>query len=166
MVKTLFTALALFSFIHEGFAQTATYAYTDSRMLWSEIVCHIEGGVVREGGDWRGEITHTVSGNKIFRGFSSSNFDLAYTFRDGKLYIGDSCFTDAIAYTLHENKIYVGDSTFPLDLAYTIKNEPHGRGVINVYKDNSISPFDIVAYLQGAPNECETFALLISMSLL
>jgi hypothetical protein len=166
MVKTLFTALALFSFIQDGFAQTTTYAYTDSRMLWSEIICHVEGGIVREGGDWRGEITHTVSGNKIFSGFSSSNFDLAYTFRDGKLYIGDSYFTDAIAYTLHENKIYVGDSTFPLDLAYTIENNSHKTGVLSVYRDSSMSPFDIVAYLQGAPNECELFSILISMSLL
>lgn len=166
MVKTLFTVLAVFSFIQAGIAQIATYAYADSRMLWSEIACHVDKGVVREGGDWRGEIIYTVSSEKIFMGFSRSNFDLAYTCRDGKFYLGDSFFTDAIAYTLHENKLYVGDSTFPLDLAYTIKHDPHRAGVLNVYKDDSISPFDIVAYLQGAPNECETFALLISMGLL
>ena len=121
---------------------------------------------MREGGDWCGEITYSVSGDKIFSGFSSSNFDLAYTFREGQLYIGDSYFTDAIAYTLHENKIYVGDSTFPLDLAYTVKNNPHRTGIHSVYRDSSISPFDIVAFLQGEPSECEIFALLISMSLL
>lgn len=166
MVKTFFSFLTLFTFIQAGIAQTTTYAYTDSRMLWSEIACHLDGGVVREGGDWRGAITYTVSRDKIFMGFSRSNFDLAYTFREGKFYIGDSFFTGAIAYTWDENRIYVGDSTFPLDLAYTIKADMHRRGVLNVYKESSISPFDIVVYLQGEPSECDVFAILISMGLL
>lgn len=166
MVKILFTILAFCTIIPSGIAQTATYAYTDSRMMWSEIACHVDGGVVREGGDWRGRITYTVKGNKIFTGFSRSNFDIAYMLRDGEFFIGDSYFTDAIAYTLQENRIYVGDSTFPLDLAYTIKPDQHRQGVLNVFKESSISPFDIVAYLQGEPSECELFALLITMGML
>jgi hypothetical protein len=166
MVKFLFIFLAFFSVTYSGIAQTPTYAYTDSRMMWSEIACHIDGGVVREGGNWRGRISYTVTGDKIFTGFSRSNFDIAYSLRDGELHIGDSYFTDAIAYTFYENRIYVGDSTFPLDLAYTIKPDQHRGGVLNVFKESSISPFDIVAYLQGEPTECETFALLISMGLL
>ena len=107
-----------------------------------------------------------MRGEKIFAGFSSSSFDLAYTLRDGKLSIGDSFFTDAISYSMVENRIYVGDSYFPLDLAYTISPDGMNRGVMCVYKGDSISPFDVVAYLQGVPTQTEIIALLLTMGLL
>ncbi len=143
-----------------------TYVYTDNQMIWNQMACHIEDGIVRMGPDWRGDIKYTVRNNRIFKGYSSSNFDLVYTCREGKLYIGESYFSDAISYTFNEGRIYIGDSDFELDLAYTIRPNPNYRGTLCVYKEDSISPFDIVAFLHGEPKEVEIFALLISLALL
>ena len=97
---------------------------------------------------------------------ASSSFDLAYTYRGGKLYIGDSYFTDAISYTFYDGQIFVGDSTFPLDLAYTLRRSNIRPDVFCIYKESSISPYDIVAFMQGEPTETEIFALLLTMALL
>lgn len=149
-----------------NFSIAQTYVYTDNQMIWSQMACHIENSVVRMGPDWRGDIKYTVQNNRIFKGYSSSNFDLVYTCREGKLYIGESFFSDAISYTFNEGRIYIGDSDFALDLAYTIRPNSNYRGTLCVYKGDSISPFDIVAFLQGEPTEVEIFALLISLALL
>ena len=135
-------------------------------MRWNEVVCHIEGGVVRLGNDWRGDIAYTVDRNKIYSGYSTSSFNLSYTFREGKFYIGDSYFTDAITYTLDGKYIYVGDSHFPLDLAYSIASDRNNPGVLNIFKEDSISPFDIVSVMQGDPSPAEIFAILLTMGLL
>ena len=147
-------------------AQSTTHVYTDASMRWSQMELNVDRGLVREGADWSGDVLCTVQGNKIFQGLGSSRFDLAYTYIDGKLYIGESKFTDAISYTFELGKIYIGDSTFPLDLAYTIRPNPNFRGVLSVYTEDSISPFDIVAFLQGELTEVELLAVLISLALL
>lgn len=146
--------------------QTGTFVYPTTHMRWDEIVCHIDGGVVRLGNDWRGDIAYTVERNKIYSGYSTSSFNLSYTFREGKFYIGDSYFTDAITYTLDGKYIYVGDSTFPLDLAYSIAQDRNNPGILNIFKEDSISPFDIVAVMQGDPSPAEVFAILLTMGLL
>lgn len=163
--RLLLTAILAYTSL-SVIAQTGTYVYPTSHMRWNEVVCHIEGGVVRQGNDWRGDIVYTVERNKIYSGYSTSSFNLAYTFRDGKLYIGDSYFTDAITYTLDGQYIYVGDSHFPLDLAYTIAPDRNNPGVLNIFKEDSISPFDIVAVMQGNPSPDEIFAILLTMGLL
>ena len=163
--RLLLTAILAYTSL-SVIAQTGTYVYPTSHMRWNEVVCHIEGGVVRQGNDWRGDIVYTIERNKIYAGYSTSSFNLAYTFRDGKLYIGDSYFTDAIAYTLDGQYIYVGDSHFPLDLAYTIAPDRNNPGVLNIFKEDSISPFDIVAVMQGNPSPDEIFAILLTMGLL
>ena len=162
----LITSLALAITSLSSFAQTSTYLYPSTYLRWNEVICHIDGGVVREGNDWRGEILYTVDGDRIYSGYSTSSFDIAYTLRDGKLYLGDSYFTDAVSYRLENNVIYVGDSNFPLDIAYTIRAEGSNQGVINIFKEDSISPFDIVATLQGTPSHSELFTLLLSAGLL
>ena len=151
---------------NNALAQTTTYVYTDASMMWGQMACNVDRGLVREGPDWRGEVLFTVQGNRVFQGFSSSSLDLAYTYRDRKLYIGDSQFTDAISYTFEQGKIYIGDSTFPLDLAYTIRPNPNYRGVLCLYTEDSISPFDIVTFMQGKPSEVEIFAILLTIALL
>ena len=157
-------ALAILSL--SSLAQTSTYLYPSTSLRWNEVICHIEGGVVRDGNGWRGEILYTVDRDRIYAGYSTSTFNIAYTLRDGKLHIGDSYFTDAITYTLEQGVIYVGNSNFPLDIAYTIRQEASYPDVINIFKENSISPFDIVATLQGTPSHTELFALLLSAGLL
>lgn len=162
----LVLALALAVVTLGSFAQTTSYLYPSTSLRWNEVVCHIEGGVVREGNRWQGEILFTVDRERIYSGYSTSSFNLAYTLREGRLYLGDSYFTDAITYTLEREVIYVGDSTFPLDIAYTVRPDLSRQGVLNIFKENSISPFDIVATLQGAPSHSELFALLLSAGLL
>lgn len=166
-VKTALTVFAL-ALLSWG-AKAQTFLYLDNNLNWHECVCHFDNGVIREGNNWTGKILLTVQNQHVFAGYSTSDFDILYSVRDGKLYLGDSFFTDAIAYTYveSEGKIYLGDSTFPLDLAYTIRPDNFKRGVLNVYKDDSISPFDIVACLQGdIPTAEELFSLLLSADLL
>ena len=151
---------------NNAIAQTTIHVYTDASMMWGQMACNIDRGLVREGSDWRGKVLYTVQENRIYQGFSSSSFDLAYTYREGKLYIGDSYFTDAISYTFDQGKIYQGDSTFPLDLNYTIRPNPNYHGVLSIFTEDSISPFDIVVFLEGEPTEVEIFAILISLGFL
>ena len=158
--------MGIAQFTNRAIAQTTTHVYADASMIWGQMACNIDRGLVREGADWRGKVLYTVQENRIYQGFSSSSFDLAYTYREGKLFIGDSYFTDAISYTFDQGKIYQGDSTFPLDLAFTIRPNPNYRGVLNVFTEDSISPFDIVVFLEGEPTEVEIFAILISLGLL
>lgn len=166
MISRLLLTVTLAFTSLSAIGQTGTFVYPTTHMRWDEIVCHIDGGVVRLGNDWRGDIAYTVERNKIYSGYSTSSFNLSYTFREGKFYIGDSYFTDAITYTLDGKYIYVGDSTFPLDLAYSIAQDRNNPGILNIFKEDSISPFDIVAVMQGDPSPAEVFAILLTMGLL
>ena len=80
-------------------AQQRVEVFEDDRMLWSEMMLHVENGVVRQGRDWRGKCIWTTRPEKIFEGYSTSAFDLRYSVRDGQLIQGDSHFSDAIMYT-------------------------------------------------------------------
>jgi len=165
MIRRVLFVLVMFSGSGVG-AQAPTFAYSDAQLRWNEVECHVDRGLVRRGHDWRGEVIYSVRGELIFNGFSGNSFDLFYALRDGKLCLGDSNFTDAISYSIFENRIYVGDSSFPMDLAYTIRVDRMNQGVLCVYKGDSISPFDVVAYFQGEPTHTEIFALLLTMELL
>ena len=144
-----------------------TSVYPDPQLRWNEAVVHIEGGAVRAGNDWRGEVLLTVQGDRIFRGFSTSAFDLLYTVRDGKLCHGASEFSDDIAYTFRQGRVYIGDSEYLLDQVYHLRDEPlHHGEVISVYAGDSGSAFDRVCSIQGPFNEAEWFALMLAQGLL
>jgi len=66
------------------------------------------------------DVKYTVSGNKIYRGNSTSTFNLLCTLVDGKLYVGDSRSSMDCMYTLKNGIVYKGDSTSTFDkvLAY------------------------------------------------
>ena len=81
-------------------AQSRVEVYPDDRMLWRDMLLNAENGVVREGSDWRGQVLWTTQPEKIFAGYSTSAFDLAYSVREGQLIQGDSYFSDAILYTV------------------------------------------------------------------
>ena len=49
-------------------AEAQTYVYTDPHLMWNDVACHVDGGVVEEGGDWRGKITYTVSRRRSLMG--------------------------------------------------------------------------------------------------
>ena len=61
------------------------------------------------------DVKYTVSGNKIYRGNSTSTFDLLCTLVDGKLYVGDGRSSMDCMYTLKNGIIYKGDSTSTFD---------------------------------------------------
>jgi len=150
-------------------AQNRLEVYPDDRMLWSEMMLHAENGVVREGRDWRGQVIWTTQPEKIFTGYSTSAFDLAYSVREGQLIQGDSYFSDAILYTAEvrgdELLVFIGDSTFPLDLVYTVRPHPFDEGAFGLYKEDSISAFDRICVFRGMPAPEELYALLLAQGL-
>ena len=151
-------------------AQSRVEVYPDDRMLWRDMLLHAENGVVREGSDWRGQVLWTTQPEKIFAGYSTSAFDLAYSVREGQLIQGDSYFSDAILYTaevrVDELEVFIGDSTFPLDLVYTVRPHPFDEGTFGLYKEDSISAFDRICVFRGMPAPAELYALLLAQGLL
>ena len=108
-----------------------------------------------------------MQGDRIFRGFSTSAFDLLYTVRDGKLCHGASEFSDDIAYTFRQGRVYIGDSEYLLDQVYHLRDEPlHHGEVISVYAGDSGSAFYRVCSIQGPFTEAEWFALMLAQGLL
>ena len=154
-----------------GWAVAATgqsaYVYPDAQLRWNEAIVHVEDGLVREGNDWRGAVLFTVQGDRIFRGFSTSSFDLVYTVRDGKLCRGDSHFSDDVVYTFRAPRVYLGDSEYLLDLVYNLRDEPlHHGEVVSVFKEDSGSAYDRVVSIQGRFTTAEWFALMLAQGLL
>ena len=151
-------------------AQSRVEVYPDDRMLWRDMLLHAENGVVREGSDWRGQVLWTTQPEKIFAGYSTSAFDLAYSVREGQLIQGDSYFSDAILYTAEvrgdELQVFIGDSSFPLDLVYTVRPHPFDEGTFALYKEDSISAFDRICVFRGMPAPAELYALLLAQGLL
>ena len=151
-------------------AQSRVEVYPDDRMIWRDMLLHVENGVVREGRDWRGQVLWTTQPEKIFAGYSTSAFDLAYSAREGQLIQGDSYFSDAIMYTVEvrgdELQVFIGDSTFPLDLVYTVRPHPFDEGTFGLYKEDSISAFDRICVFRGMPAPAELYALLLAQGLL
>lgn len=151
-------------------AQSRVEVYPDDRMLWPDMLLHAENGVVRAGSDWRGQVIWTTQPEKIFAGYSTSAFDLAYSVREGQLIQGDSYFSDAILYTAEvrgdELQVFIGDSSFPLDLVYTVRPHPFDEGTFGLYKENSISTFDRICVFRGMPAPAELYALLLAQGLL
>ena len=151
-------------------AQSRVEVYPDDRMMWRDMLLHAENGVVREGSDWRGQVLWTTQPEKIFAGYSTSAFDLAYSVREGQLIQGDSYFSDAILYTAEvrgdELQVFIGDSTFPLDLVYTVRPHPFDEGTFGLYKEDSISAFDRICVFRGMPAPVELYALLLAQGLL
>ena len=151
-------------------AQSRVEVYPDDRMLWHDMLLHAENGVVRAGSDWRGQVIWTTQPEKIFAGYSTSAFDLAYSVREGQLIQGDSYFSDAILYTAEvrgdELQVFIGDSSFPLDLVYTVRPHPFDEVTFGLYKENSISTFDRICVFRGMPAPAELYALLLAQGLL
>lgn len=151
-------------------AQSRVEVYPDDRMLWRDMLLHAENGVVRAGSDWRGQVIWTTQPEKIFAGYSTSAFDLAYSVREGQLIQGDSYFSDAILYTAEvrgdELQVFIGDSSFPLDLVYTVRPHPFDEGTFGLYKEDSISAFDRICVFRGMPAPAELYALLLAQGLL
>ena len=174
MIARIASFLLLALSLHwSAWAQSRWHLHPDDRLVWRDVIAHIDNGVVRMGNSWNGEVVYTVKADDmwdevhVFQGFSTSSLDVTFTLRDGKLYLGDSAFSDAILYTFHEGQIFVGDSTFPLDVAYTIREElrqfaggAQSAPLWGVYRDDSRSWSDRIAVVEGPLDAAAFFALL------
>lgn len=174
MIARIACSLLLGLCLHWGaWAQGRWHLHPDDRLVWRDVIAHIDNGVVRMGNNWSGEVVYTLQADpmwnetKVFQGFSTSGLDIAFTLRDNKLYLGDSAFTDAILYSFSEGQIFIGDSTFPLDVAYTLREERRafstGAGdapLWGVYKEDSRAWSDRVAVIEGAMDAGAIMALL------
>ena len=162
----------------QGWSQGRLHFYPDDNLTWSEMIAHVDNNLVRMGNSWRNEVVYTVNADnmwneiRVFRGFSTSSLDIAFTVREDKLYLGDSSFRDAILYTYSEGQIFVGDSNFPLDIAYTLREETRrfsggdGAPIWGVYKEDSQAWSDRVGVLKGALDAGQLFAILSAAGLL
>lgn len=155
-----------------AWGQGRVHLYPDDNLVWRDMVAHVDGGVVRMGNNWSGNIVFTIQADnmwdevRIFQGYSTSALDVAYTLRNNKLYLGDSSFSDAILYTFEEAQIFMGDSRFPLDIAYTFRQEPRrfagndDAPLWGVYKEDSRAWSDRLAVIEGPLDPAAVFALL------
>lgn len=155
-----------------SWGQLRVHMYPDDRLMWREMVAHVDNGLVRMGHSWSGDVAYTIHADamwdevRVFSGYSTSSLDIAFTLREGQLYVGDSHFTDAILYTFSDGQIFVGDSTFPMDVVYTLREEPRGLGTTGdaplwgVYKEDSRAWSDRLAVLEGPLDPASVFALL------
>lgn len=167
-MQHLLTALFLLCPLFLGALRAQrTTVYPNDRLVWNEATVHVEGGLVRAGNDWRGQVLYTVQGERIFEGFSSSSFDLLFTVRNGQLCRGDSHFSSDVVYTFRNGRAYLGDSEYLLDQVYNLREEPlHHGEVVSVYTDDNGSVFDRVCSIQGPFTPAEWFALMLAQGLL
>ena len=173
-MRTAIWTIVWFALSGIAWGQGRVHLYEDDRMMWRDMVAHVDQGLVRMGCDWRGEVAFTLLDDgmwdetKVFQGFSTSTLDLALTVREDRVYLGDSQFTDAILYTVRDGQVFQGDSTFPLDVLYTIREEAAlvgskpGVPTFGVYKEDSMAWTDRVAVLEGIPSTTELVALLLA----
>jgi len=106
---------------------------------------------------WNNSIV-TVTKEGIYKGFSTSQFDILYTYEDGKLYLGDSIFTSDVMFTWKDGVIYRGDSTFPLDKAFSYKN---GK----LYSQEGETVFDVLLTVDGDVSVLELFGILLALEM-
>ena len=58
------------------------------------MIAHVDNNLVRMGNSWRNEVVYTVNADnmwneiRVFRGFSTSSLDIAFTVREDKLLLG------------------------------------------------------------------------------
>lgn len=147
--------------------RTEIQVFPNSRLNRFEMLCHIEGGVLRIGtGGW-GEVVFSLGPEgQIYSGLSRSRTDLTYTVRDNQLVTGESYFSDDIRYTWEKDKIFTGDSRFRLDLAFTLRPVIFQPDVWALCPKDEASPSDYLAVIQGYPTPQQLFAILLTLGLI
>lgn len=157
-MKHFISLLLALNLVHLLAAQV--YVYPDRNILFSDMVCNVQGGHVLPDNEvmWNKAIV-TCDERGIYKGFSTSTFDILYTYKEGQLYLGDSFFTSDIMFTFENGVIYRGDSTFPLDRLFTFKN---GK----LYSSEGESVFDILLSIEGALSVTELFGILLALEMI
>lgn len=141
--------------------------FPNDRLNRLEMLCHIEGGVLRTGADWRGEVLFTLGpSGAIYQGLSRSDLDRPYTVRDNQLVRGQSSFSDDILYTWDNDQVFIGDSRFRLDLVYNLQPVVFQPDVWALYPEDESSPSERRAVFLGHPTPQQLFAVLLALGLI
>jgi len=136
------------------------FVYEGNDPFFGDVLCNVNGGhILPERELMWNESLLTTTKDHIYKGFSTSHFDVLYTYEDGSLYLGDSIFTSDILYTWKDGIIYKGDSTFPLDRVCSFKN---GK----VYNSEGETVFDVVLTIDGDVTVVELMAVLLALEVI
>jgi|TARA_R110000737_G_scaffold350964_1_gene391661 hypothetical protein len=100
-----------------------------STSLWGTDILTVRNNQVFDN-SFNSNVRYTIEGNKVYRGQSTSVFDLLYEIENGKVYQISNSSLKKVVYTFSDGRIYVGDSTstfdclFSYELAYSgLRNE-------------------------------------------
>ncbi len=141
--------------------------FPDDRLNRFEMLCRIEGSVLRIGTGMGGEVMFSLGPEgQIYSGPFRSRSELIYTVRDHQLVTGESHFSDDIRYTWEEDQIFTGDSRFRLDLAFTLRPVIFKPDVWALYPRDDSSPSSRLAVIQGYPTPQQLFAILLALGLI
>ena len=78
----------------------------------------------------------------LYKGDSTSDYDIAYKIENGLVYHGNSSFSRLVYYTILDNKIFLGQTTSTFKCLYTIDG---GK----VYKGDSRFSSDLIYTIQN-----------------
>ena len=148
-------------------SQHEIQVFPNDRLNRFEMLCRIQGSVLRVGTGMGGEVMFSLGPEgQIYSGPFRSRNDLIYTVRDNQLVTGESHFSDDIRYTWEKDQIFTGDSRFRLDLAFSLRPVIFKPDVWAIYPQDESSPSSRLAVIQGYPTPQQLFAILLSLGLI
>jgi len=151
--------LVIASFLLCNALSAQVYVYEGDNPVFGDVLCNVnDGHILPERKMMWSESIVTVTDEGIYKGFSTSHFDILYTYEDGSLYSGDSNFTSDILYTWEDGVIYRGDSTFPLDKVFSYKD---GK----LYSSEGETVFDVLLTIEGDVSVLELFGILLALEM-
>ena len=83
MIARLSLLLVCLTSALAAWGQGRVHLYPDDNLVWRDMVAHVDGGVVRMGNNWSGDIVFTLQDDnmwdevRIFQGYSTSALDVA-----------------------------------------------------------------------------------------
>ena len=173
MIARIACSLLLGLGLHWGaWAQGRWHLHPDDRLVWRDVIAHIDNGVVRMGNSWSGEVAYTLQADamwdetKVFQGFSTSSLDIAFTLRDN-----NSTWATARSPTQFCTPSAKAKSSLAIPPSPWTSRTPcvrrrafsTGAGdapLWGVYKEDSRSWSDRVAVIEGAMDAGAIMALL------
>jgi hypothetical protein len=107
--------------------------------LWGNEVLSIRNNQVFDNG-FNTDVRYTIEGNKVYRGQSTTSFDLLYEVENGKVYQISNSSLKKVIYTFQNGRIYIGDSTSTFDclFSYEVDNQVFNNEILMFL---AIAPF-------------------------
>ncbi len=106
--------------------------------IWGTDVLFIKGNEVFDD-SFRSNCLYTIEDNKVYKGRSTSTFDVLYELDNGKIYQVSNSSLRRCIYTFSNNQIYVGDSRSTFDCLF------------NYQVDKTIENNELLLFLAIAP---------------